>query len=237
MTDPGTLWLVGTPIGNLGDMPPGGIVRLGAVDIVAAEDTRRTRQLLSAFALAPPRLVSIRAENEERSVALVLRWLAEGQDVALVTDAGMPGVSDPGARLVAGVLAGGGAVRLEPGPDAASTAIVASGFAVERWCFDGFVPRRGPKRRAWLQALGDEAGAVVLYESPHRLLATLDDLAAVLPPERPVAVANDLTKLFARVWRGPAAEVRAALGDTPPRGEFALVIAPRPTTPAPNSVE
>ncbi|HEX7131002.1 MAG TPA: 16S rRNA (cytidine(1402)-2'-O)-methyltransferase [Iamia sp.] len=227
MTAPGTLWLVGTPIGNLGDMPPAGRARLGAVDIVAAEDTRRTRKLLSAFALSPPRLVSIRAENEERSVALVLRWLAEGRDVALVTDAGMPGISDPGARLVRGVLDGGGAVRVEPGPDAASAAVLVSGFAVERWCFDGFVPRRGPKRRAWLQGLGDEARAVVVYESPHRLLATLDDLAATLPPDRHVAVANDLTKLFARVTRGPAADVRAALGDDDPRGEIALVIAPK----------
>lgn len=229
MSGPGTLWLVGTPIGNLGDLPPAARARLGAVDVVAAEDTRRTRKLLTAFALTPPRLVSIRAENEERSVPLVLRWLGEGRDVALVTDAGMPGISDPGARLVRGVLAGGGAVRVEPGPDAASAAILASGFAVERWCFDGFVPRRGPKRRAWLTGLAAEPGAVVVYESPHRLLALLDDLAATLPPDRPVAVANDLTKLFSRITRGPAVEVRdrlAAAGD--PRGEIALVIAPSP---------
>jgi len=232
VTAPGTLWLVGTPIGNLGDMGSAARARLGAVDIVAAEDTRRTRKLLSAFALSPPRLVSIRAENEERSVELVLRWLREGRDVALVTDAGMPGISDPGARLVRGVLDGGGAVAVEPGPDAASAAIVVSGFVVGRWCFDGFVPRRGPKRREWLAGLADEPGAVVVYESPHRLLATLDDLAGVLPADRPVAVANDLTKLFARVARGPAASVRAELvaaGD--PRGEVVIVIAPDPLRP------
>jgi 16S rRNA (cytidine1402-2'-O)-methyltransferase len=225
----GTLWLVGTPIGTLGDLPPAARERLAAVSVVAAEDTRRTRGLLSAFGLSPDRLVSIRAENEARSVGLVLRWLAEGRDVALVTDAGMPGISDPGARLVRGVLDGGGTVAVEPGPDAASTAVLVSGFAVERWCFDGFVARRGPKRREWLAGLADEPGAVVVYESPHRVLALLDDLAAVLPDDRPVAVANDLTKLFARVTRGPAAVVRdrlAAAGD--PRGEIALVIAPHP---------
>lgn len=226
MSGTGTLWLVGTPIGNLGDMAPGALARLGAVDVVAAEDTRRTRKLLSAFGLAPPRLVSIRAENEERSVALVLRWLAEGRDVALVSDAGMPGISDPGARLARGVLDGGGSVRVEPGPDAASAAVVVSGFAVDRWCFDGFVPRRGPKRREWLDGLAAEPRAVVVYESPHRLLATLDDLAAVLPDDRPVAVANELTKLFARVVRGPASEVRARLAEPAPRGEIVVVIAP-----------
>lgn len=231
MSGAGTLWLVGTPIGNLGDMPPAGLGRLASADVVAAEDTRRTRKLLSAFALSPPRLVSIRAENEERSVALVLRWLAEGLDVALVTDAGMPGISDPGARLVRGVLDGGGAVRVEPGPDAASAAVLVSGFAVDRWCFDGFVPRRGPKRREWLQGLAGEARAVVAYESPHRLRATLDDLAATLPPDRPLAVANDLTKLFAQVTRGPAATVRDALAATDPRGEIAIVIAPHPRNP------
>lgn len=224
----GALWLVGTPIGNLGDMPPAGLARLAAADVIAAEDTRRTRKLLSAFALSPPRLVSIRAENEERSVALVLRWLADGQTVALVTDAGMPGISDPGARLVRGVLAGGGTVRVEPGPDAASAAVLVSGFAVDRWCFDGFVPRRGPKRREWLEGLAGEDRAVVVYESPHRLRATLDDLAATLPPDRPVAVANDLTKLFAQVTRGPAAEVRDRLAGEDPRGEIAIVVAPHP---------
>jgi len=227
-TTPGTLWLVGTPIGNLGDLPPGALARLGAADVVAAEDTRRTRKLLSSCGLSPPRLVSIRAETEAASVEGVLRWLQEGRDVALVTDAGMPGISDPGSRLVRGVLDGGGAVRVEPGPDAASAAILVSGFAVDRWCFDGFVPRRGPKRREWLAGLADEARAVVVYESPHRLTATLDDLAAVLPADRPLAVANDLTKLFAAVTRGPADEVRAALAGATPRGEYALVIAPRP---------
>ena len=226
--EPGTLWLVGTPIGNLGDMAPGARARLGAVDVVAAEDTRRTRKLLSAFALSPPRLVSIRAENEERSVPLVLRWLGEGRDVALVTDAGMPGISDPGSRLVRGVLAGGGTVRVEPGPDAASAAILVSGFVVERWCFDGFVPRRGPKRREWLAGLAAEPGAVVVYESPHRLAATLTDLAVTLPPARHLAVANDLTKLFAQVTRGTATSVRDALADAPTRGEIAIVIAPHP---------
>ncbi len=222
----GTLWLVGTPIGNLGDMPPAARDRLAAVAVVAAEDTRRTRRLLTAFAISPPRLVSIRAENEERSIALVLRWLAEGQDVALVTDAGMPGISDPGARLVRGVLDGGGRVDVEPGPDAATAALLVSGFAVDRWCFDGFVPRRGPKRREWLDGLAAEPRAIVAYEAPPRLAATLDDLAAALPPDRHLAVANDLTKLFAKVTRGPATTVRDRLAAETPKGELVLVIAP-----------
>ncbi len=225
MTAPaGVLWLVGTPIGNLGDLTDGALACLRAADVVCAEDTRRTRGLLTAFDVHPSRLVSIRAETEAAAVAGVLDWLAQGLAVALVTDAGMPGISDPGEVLVRGVVEAGGAVAVAPGPDAATTALLASGLPVDRWCFEGFLPRKGSDRAARLAALRAETATAVVYEAPHRLLRTLADLEAALGPDRPVAVAKDVTKRFERIWRGPVAQVRAELDDADVRGEFVLVI-------------
>jgi 16S rRNA (cytidine1402-2'-O)-methyltransferase len=220
------LVIVGTPIGNLGDLGDDARAALTAADVVCAEDTRRTRKLLSANDIHPPLLVSVREHNEVREAGRVLRWLAEGRRVAYVTDAGMPTVSDPGQRLVRVVLDGGGPVRVVPGPDAPTTALLLSGFPAGSWCFEGFLPAKGTARRERLAAVAAEPGTVVLFEAPHRLRRTLDDLAAAVGEAREVAVCNDLTKKFERVWRGSLDAVRAEFADIEPRGEFVVVLGP-----------
>jgi 16S rRNA (cytidine1402-2'-O)-methyltransferase len=224
----GELVIVGTPIGNLGDLGSRARAVLGDADVICAEDTRRTRKLLSAFDLHPRRLVSVRARNEERESARVLRWLAEGRRVALVTDAGMPGLSDPGGRLARAVIAGGGRLTVAPGPDAAPSALLVSGLPRERWSFEGFLPLKGPARALRVAAVAAERRTVVLFEAPHRLLRTLADLEGAAGTDRVVVVANDLTKRFERVWRGTVGEVAARLGAAALRGEFVIVVAPAP---------
>jgi len=218
-----TLTIVGTPIGNLGDLAPDAQAALEAADVICAEDTRRTRKLLSAFDIHPRLLVSIREHNEERESARVLRWLDEGRRVAYVTDAGMPTVSDPGQRLVRAVLDAGAQVVVAPGPDAATAALLLSGFPARSWCFEGFLPVKGSARTQRLAAVAREPRTVVLFEAPHRLSRTLTDLAAA-GPDRPVAVANDLTKRFERVWRGTIGDVAGELGKTDARGEFVIIL-------------
>ena len=220
------LVVVGTPIGNLGDLTPAARAALDTADVICAEDTRRTRKLLSAFDIHPRLLVSVREHNEQRESARVLRWLAEGRRVAYVTDAGMPTVSDPGQRLVRAVLDGGGRVAVVPGPDAVTTALLLSGFPARSWCFEGFLPVKGSARAQRLAAVADEYRIVVLFEAPHRLLRTLADLSTSCAPDREVAVAGDLTKRFERVWRGRLGEVQGELSATEPRGEFVIVLAP-----------
>ena len=222
----GVLYLVGTPIGNLGDLSPGVLDRLRSAGVVCAEDTRRTRKLLTAFDIHPSRLISVRAENEQGAIDRVMAWLAGGDDVVLVSDAGMPGLSDPGERLVRGVLGAGGRVAVEPGPDAATTALLVSGLPAQRFCFEGFLPRRGADREKRLAAIGAERRTSVLFESPTRLARTLGDLERHLGEDRLIAVANDLTKLFEKVWRGPIAEVRRSLSDLSVKGEFVVVVGP-----------
>jgi 16S rRNA (cytidine1402-2'-O)-methyltransferase len=223
----GRLTLVGTPIGNLADVSDSVRRALATADVICAEDTRRTRRLLTAYDVHPPILVSVREHNEQRQAARVLHWLADGRAVAYVTDAGMPVLSDPGERLVRAVIAADGMVAVAPGPDAATCALLVSGLPTTRWCFEGFLPVKGRPRRERLAAVAAEPRTVVVFEAPHRLLRTLADLAAVVGDERPVAVANDLTKRYERVWRGALGVVRAQLAETEPRGEFALVLAGR----------
>jgi 16S rRNA (cytidine1402-2'-O)-methyltransferase len=229
----GRLTLVGTPIGNLADVSDRMRQALATADVICAEDTRRTRRLLTAYDVHPAMLVSIREHNEQRQAARVVRWLADGRSVAYVTDAGMPVLSDPGERLVRAVIAADGVVDVAPGPDAATCALLVSGLPTARWCFEGFLPVKGRLRRERLAAVAAEPRTVVLYEAPHRLVRTLADLAAVAGDQREVAVANDLTKRFERVWRGPAGAVLAALAGAEPRGEFVLVLAGAPATSAP----
>lgn len=217
---------MGTPIGNLADLPANALQALRDADVVCAEDTRRTRKLLSAYDIHPPRLVSVRAHNEERMSARVGEWVAAGARVALVTDAGMPALSDPGQRLVRHLVEAGAPVAVAPGPDAATTALLASGLPALSWCFEGFLPVRGGARARRLAALAAEHRTVVLFEAPHRLRRTLDDLSRALDPDRPVAVLNDLTKRYERVWRGMLSEVHASLAETDPRGEFVVVLSP-----------
>lgn len=218
----GRLTLVGTPIGNLGDLGARARETLAAADVICAEDTRRTRPLLTAFDIHPRVLVSVREHNEERQAARVIAWLEEGRRVAYVTDAGMPVLSDPGERLVRAVLDAGGRVAVAPGPDAVTCALLVSGLPSERWCFEGFLPVKGSVRTRRLAAVAAERRTSVLFEAPHRLLRTLAELEQVAGPDRQLAVANDLTKRFERVWRGPVSEVRTAIAE--PRGEFVIVL-------------
>lgn len=220
----GRLTVVGTPIGNLADVTDRIRRTLATADVICAEDTRRTRRLLTAYDVHPPVLVSVREHNEQRQAAKVLRWLADGRSVAYVTDAGMPALSDPGERLVRAVIAADGEVAVAPGPDAASSALLVSGLPSARWCFEGFLPVKGRARRDRLAAVAAEPRTIVLFEAPHRLLRTLADLAAVVGTERPVAVANDLSKRYENVWRGPIGAVLGELNGIEPRGEFALVL-------------
>ncbi|MFI5906716.1 16S rRNA (cytidine(1402)-2'-O)-methyltransferase [Dactylosporangium sp. NPDC051541] len=221
----GALTLVGTPIGNLGDLSDGALAALRDADVVGAEDTRRTRKLLSAYDLHPAQLISVREHNEERSAGWILEQLRAGRQVALVSDAGMPMLSDPGQRVARHVLDGGGELRVAPGPDAATTALLLSGLPAARWCFEGFLPAKGSERARRLAAVAAEPRTAVLYEAPHRLRRTLDDLVDAAGPDRPAAVLNDLTKLFERAWRGPLATVRDELAAGPdPRGEFVIVL-------------
>jgi 16S rRNA (cytidine1402-2'-O)-methyltransferase len=225
---------VGTPIGNLGDISPRAVEALTTADVIAAEDTRRTRPLLTAMGIpAGGRLVSFHGPHEaELAARLVKRIVERGERLACVTDAGMPGISDPGERLVTAALAAGVAVEVVPGPSAALAALVLSGLPTARFVFDGFLPRKGRQRAARLAELAAEQRTVVLFEAPHRLEATLGDLAAALGPDRPVAVAREITKRFETVWRGTLGEA-ATSGERPEaRGEQVIVIGPAAPVPS-----
>jgi 16S rRNA (cytidine1402-2'-O)-methyltransferase len=219
----GTLRLCGTPIGNLGDVSTRLREALAAADIIACEDTRRTRALLSALGIPAPRLERLDANTEERAGARVLEHLRAGGDVALVTDAGMPTVSDPGARLVREVAAAGLHVEVIPGPSAVTAAIAVAGLdAGDGFAFIGFLPRTASAINARLDATDAWRLPVVAFEAPARLPRTLATLAA-RAPDRPLVVCRELTKLYEQVERGTAAAV-AARFTAPPAGEVTLVL-------------
>ena len=222
MTVGGTLWLVATPIGNLGDLPPRAVDVLARAALVCCEDTRRTGRLLQHAGVRAARLAVANEHTEAARIADVLAVLGDGGDVAVVSDAGTPGVSDPGERLTRAALDAGYAVSAVPGPVAAVTALVISGLPTSRYVFEGFLPRSGRDRSARLTDLAAERRTVVLYEAPHRIVRTLADLAAVCGPDRRVAVCRELTKLYEEVLRGPLAEVADRIGD--PRGEYVVVL-------------
>lgn len=223
---PGTLYVVATPIGNLGDVTLRALEVLRSVPLVAAEDTRMTRRLFSRYGIGT-RMVSHHARNAARRLPELLAHLRGGADLALVTDAGTPLVSDPGASLVAGWAAEGGRVAPIPGPSAVLAALVASAVAGPRWAFEGFLPRGGRERRARLAAIAADDRATVLFEAPGRMAATLADLVAACGPERPAAVCRELTKIHEEVRRGPLALLAAAVigGDLAARGELTIVVA------------
>jgi len=228
----GRLVLVATPIGNLGDLSPRAVAALAGADAIVCEDTRRTGRLLQHAGITARRYVVANAHTEARAAAEVGRLLGDGRTVAVVTDAGTPGVSDPGERLVKAALAGGHDVEAVPGPSAALAALVVSGLPTDRFVVEGFLPRSGPARRERLAALRTERRTIVLYEAPHRLARTLDDLVATIGPDRPVAVARELTKLHEEVWRGAlGAALERAIADEP-RGELVLVLGGAPPPPA-----
>jgi 16S rRNA (cytidine1402-2'-O)-methyltransferase len=226
----GALVLIGTPIGNLGDLSPRAVAELARADAVACEDTRRTGRLLAHAGVDAPALIVVNDHTESAAVRRVLTRLDRGQRVAVVTDAGMPGISDPGERLVAAASAAGHVVEVVPGPSAAISGLVVSGLAAGRWVFEGFLPRRGAGRTERLADLAGERRTIVLYEAPHRLARTLADLADALGPTRRVVLARELTKLHEEVWRGSLGAAVAHCDDQAPRGEYVVVVdgAPEP---------
>jgi 16S rRNA (cytidine1402-2'-O)-methyltransferase len=223
----GTLFVVATPIGNLGDVTLRALETLRTVPLIAAEDTRLTHRLLDRHGIET-RMTSYHARSGPSRTDALLEHLRGGSDLALVTDAGTPAVSDPGGELVATWAAEGGAVVPLPGASAVLAAVAGSGVAGPRWAFEGFLPRSGRERRERLARIASDERGTVLFEAPSRVTATLWDLAAVCGRERPGAVCRELTKLhesFVRATLGELAEA-ASDGRIPARGEFVLVVAP-----------
>jgi 16S rRNA (cytidine1402-2'-O)-methyltransferase len=219
----GTLWLVGTPIGNLGDISERARDVLAAVDVIACEDTRRTRALLSHLGIPAPRLVSFFEGNERRRTPELLERLRGGETVAVVSDAGMPGLSDPGYRLVADAVEQGIPVDVVPGPSAAVAALVLSGLPTDRFAFEGFLPRRAGQRRTRLEELADDPRTLVLFESPRRVASLLADAVAVLGDRR-AALVRELTKAHQEVIRGTLSEIGERLEGRELRGEVVVVL-------------
>ncbi len=225
----GRLVLVGTPIGNLGDLAPRAVAALRDATVIAAEDTRRTRALLSHAGIrAGNRLRSVHGHNERARGPELVELIRCGAQVAYVTDAGMPGISDPGELLVRLCVDAGLPVEVVPGPSAALTALVLSGLPTERFVFEGFLPRKGRPRAERIAAIAAESRTVVCFEAPGRVAATITDLAGACGPDRQVAIARELTKLHEEVWRGTLAAAVTHVAGSEPRGEHVLVIAPAP---------
>jgi 16S rRNA (cytidine1402-2'-O)-methyltransferase len=224
-TGGGRVMLVGTPIGNLGDLSPRAAAALAAATVIFCEDTRRSRKLLSAAGIPAPRLLVMHQHNEAASAAYAVELAIGGATVAVVTDAGMPGISDPGERVVRLAAESGVAVEVIPGPSALLTALVASGLPAARFCFEGFLPRRGHERDEVLGEVASRHCTSVLYEAPHRVGRTLADLAGACGPGRRVAIGRELTKLHEELWRGTLAEAVDWVVAHEPRGEWVLVVA------------
>ena len=217
-----TLYLVGTPIGNLEDISQRALRILDEVDLIAAEDTRTTGRLLQRFGINTP-LASYHEYSGAGKVARLIQTLSTA-DAALVSDAGMPGLSDPGYRLVQAAIEAGVEVIAIPGPSAVTTALVSSGLPTDRFLFLGFLPRQQKARRDALAEVASLPYTLVLFEAPHRLLAMLQDIEHVLGDRR-ISVGRELTKLHEETWRGRSSQARAYFGQTKIRGEFTLVIA------------
>lgn len=221
----GTLYVVGTPIGNLGDVTFRAVETLKKVSVIAAEDTRRTKILCQRYGIDAP-LMSLHEHNERARVPELIERLKAGESMALVTDAGMPGVCDPGAWLVEEARRAEIPMTAIPGPTALATALVLSGFPGDRFRFEGFPPRKAKALEGWLHRMGDESVPVVCYESPFRLRKTLETLQRILG-EIPVAVGRELTKLHEEVTRGSTGQVLARYTDRPAKGECTLVFWPQ----------
>lgn len=223
--EPGAaLVLVGTPIGNLGDLSPRAVEALGAADVIACEDTRHTRALLNHAGLRNKTLVALHEHNErDRAQGLVER-MASGERVALVSDAGLPTISDPGAHLVEAAIAAGIAVTVIPGPSAVTAALAVSGLGGGRFCFEGFLPRKGRERSRRLAEIAAEERTTVIFESPRRVGATLADLATACGPDRRVAVVRELTKIFEESFRSTLAQACEHVSSHEPRGEHVIVL-------------
>jgi len=221
-TEQGTLYIVSTPIGNLDDLSARAASCLSAVDLVACEDTRRTGRLLARIGDRKPLLSYNDVNAGQRSLDITER-LAKGDDVALVSDAGTPGVSDPAYRVVREAVERGIEVVAVPGPSAVLAALVVSGLPLDRFVFEGFPPRKGAKRTKRIEALASEERTIVLFESPHRILKLLETLHAVMG-DREVSVSREMTKLHEETVRGRLSEVIQVIGGKRPRGEYTVVI-------------
>jgi 16S rRNA (cytidine1402-2'-O)-methyltransferase len=226
---PGRLYVVATPIGNLGDLSARARDTLHSCALIAAEDTRHTGVLLKAFGIATPQM-SLHEHNEEQRAADIIERLRQGSSVALVSDAGTPAISDPGFELVRAVAAAGFEIIAIPGPCAAVAALSIGALPTDRFCFEGFLPARGAARRKRLETLSAEPRTLVLYEAPHRVRETLEDCAAVFGGERSAAVAREITKLHEMTYRGTLHELslRARSDADMARGEIVLLIAGAP---------
>jgi 16S rRNA (cytidine1402-2'-O)-methyltransferase len=226
VSEAGTLFVVATPIGNRGDLTARAREQLAAVDVVAAEDTRHTGAFLAQLGISRP-LVSLHQHNEEERIAELLSRLRDGAQVALVSDAGTPLISDPGFRLVAAAAAAGARVVPLPGACAAIAALSVAGLATDRFVFEGFLPARGARRRARLEELRTERRTLVFYEAPHRVREALEDLAAAFGAARQAALCRELTKLHENVYRAPLGALAERARDDAllARGESVLVVA------------
>jgi 16S rRNA (cytidine1402-2'-O)-methyltransferase len=224
----GRLVLVATPIGNLGDLSPRARDALASADLICCEDTRRTRALLSAAGIAGgDRLLSLHGHNEKDRLATIRSAVSGGATVVVVSDAGTPGISDPGAWLAAQLAMAGETVSTVPGPSSVLGALVVSGLPTDRFCVEGFLPRKGRERGRRIAALLADERTTVILEAPGRVPATLAELAAA-EPARPVAIVRELTKLHEEVWRGRLADAAAAFAERVVRGEVVLVVAGAP---------
>ncbi|MGF1537742.1 MAG: 16S rRNA (cytidine(1402)-2'-O)-methyltransferase [Elainellaceae cyanobacterium] len=224
-----TLYIVGTPLGNLEDMTFRAIRVLRQVDLIAAEDTRHTGKLLHHFQIDTPQ-ISYHTHNSSQRISELVQRLKSGQTIALVSDAGMPGISDPGYELVQACWAADLTVSPVPGPSAVVTALSASGLPTDRFVFEGFLPVKGTARRDRLEALKRESRTMVLYEAPHRLRQTLADLNAALGPDRTLVLGRELTKRYEEFWQGSIAAAVERYTERTPQGEFTLVAAGGVTT-------
>ncbi len=222
----GTLYLIGTPIGNLGDITARALETLKSVSVIAAEDTRHTKKLCRHFGIATP-LTALHEHNEKAKAPELIARLQTGESVAYVSDAGMPVISDPGAVLIKEAAAAGIPVTAIPGPSAVTAALALSGFWGTRFRFEGFPPRKEKAMEEWLRRVGQEPVPVVCYESPYRLVKTLEAIQRVLG-EIQVVVARELTKLHEEVTRGSTGEVLKRYTERTPKGEWTLLFLPQP---------
>ncbi|HEY9645136.1 MAG TPA: 16S rRNA (cytidine(1402)-2'-O)-methyltransferase [Chroococcidiopsis sp.] len=221
---PGTLYVVATPIGNLEDMTFRAVQVLQGVDWIAAEDTRHTGKLLQHFEVTTPQL-SYHDHNRHSRLPELIERLQQGKAIALVSDAGMPGISDPGYELVCACVEAGVEIVPIPGASAVVTALSAAGLPTDRFAFEGFLPAKGQERRDRLESLQNEARTLVFYEAPHRVLQTLTDFAATFGGDRPIVLARELTKMHEQFWRGTVEEAIAHYSSYTPQGEFTLLVA------------
>ncbi|MFN6541045.1 MAG: 16S rRNA (cytidine(1402)-2'-O)-methyltransferase [Nostoc sp. EkiNYC01] len=226
---PRTLYVVGTPIGNLEDMTFRAVRILQTVDMIAAEDTRHTGKLLQHFEVKTPQ-ISYHEHNRTSRIPELLEYLANDKAIALVSDAGMPGISDPGYELVKACIEAGISVVPIPGANAAITALSAAGLPTDRFVFEGFLPAKTQQRREHLESLQTESRTLIFYESPHRLQDTLQDLAEVWGSDRQIVLGRELTKLYEEFWRGTVAEAIAHYSQREPQGEYTLLVAGIPAS-------